>query len=223
MKPQDVQIQSCLVSVSAVTGGQVIVPPMNDTPAIPRPAATILLLRRGGRHVDRRVEVLMVKRSTEASFMPRVWVFPGGALEAGESPAECAVRELREEAGIELGAEPELIAWSRWITPEVAPVRFDTLFLVGLAPPHSPPRPDRGEVSDAAWFEPRVVLDAHAKGDLELVFPTIKTLESLTSHASADDVIVAARRRRVDPILPRVVGRRSDHRIVLPDEDGYEE
>ncbi|MQA76185.1 MAG: NUDIX domain-containing protein [Solirubrobacterales bacterium] len=202
---------------------QVIVPPVSDDPATPRPAATVLLLRRGGRHVQRRVEVLMVKRSISASFMPGVWVFPGGAIEPGESPAQCAARELLEEAGIDLGEDPELIGWSRWVTPEVAPVRFDTVFLVGLAPPHSPPRPDRAEVSEAGWFEPRAALDAHAAGDLELVFPTIKTLEGLDSHASADEVIAAARERAVAPILPRVIGTRSNHRIVLPGEDGYEE
>jgi 8-oxo-dGTP pyrophosphatase MutT (NUDIX family) len=196
---------------------------MSDAPAIPRPAATLVLLRRGGRHSQRGVEVLMVKRSVVATFMPGVWVFPGGAIDPGETPTQCAARELREEAGIDLGAGPELVAWSRWITPELAPVRFDTIFFVGLAPPHSPPRPDRAEVSDAAWLEPRAALDAHAAGELELVFPTIKTLESLTAHASADEVLDAARRRRVNPILPRVVGTRSNHRVVLPGERGYEE
>ena len=65
--------------------------------------------------------------------MPGVWVFPGGAVEPGERPDVCAARELEEETGISLGEGPELVAWTRWITPEVVPVRFDTLFFVGLA------------------------------------------------------------------------------------------
>jgi 8-oxo-dGTP pyrophosphatase MutT (NUDIX family) len=196
---------------------------MSDAPATPRPAATVLLLRHGGKHVERGVEVLMVRRSTEASFMPGVWVFPGGIIEADESPAECAARELAEEAGIELGADAELVAWSRWITPEVVPVRFDTHFFVALAAPHVKPVADQTEVSDAGWFAPRAALDSHAAGELELVFPTIKTLETLLEHETAGAVIEAARAREVEPILPRVVGTRADHRVLLPWDDGYED
>ena len=53
-------------------------------PADARPASTILLLRRGGKHADRRLEVLLVKRNEGARFMPGVWVFPGGRVEADE-------------------------------------------------------------------------------------------------------------------------------------------
>lgn len=165
----------------------------------------------------------MVRRSREASFMPGVWVFPGGIIEAGESPADCAARELAEEAGIELGPEPALVAWSRWITPEVVPVRFDTFFFVGLAPAHSPPIADGVEVSDAGWFGPQAALDAHAAGELELVFPTIKTLETLLGFKTSDEVIAAAATRTVEPILPRVVGTREQHRVLLPWDEGYEE
>lgn len=55
--------------------------------ATPRVAAAVLLLR------DRRV--LMV-RPTYKQF----WDLPGGYVEAGESPREAAVREVREELGI---------------------------------------------------------------------------------------------------------------------------
>jgi 8-oxo-dGTP pyrophosphatase MutT (NUDIX family) len=192
-------------------------------PTIPRPAATILLLRRGGRHVERGVEVLMVKRSEAARFMPGVWVFPGGAIEAGETPAQCAARELEEETGVDLGADPQLVAWSRWITPEVVPIRFDTHFLVGLAPPHSSPKPDEAEISATDWFAPKAALDAHAGGELKLVFPTIKTLETLLGFEDADAVIAAAPGDRVEPLLPRVAGTRANHRILLPTDEGYDQ
>ena len=82
------------------------------------------------------------------------------------------------------------------------PVRFDTRFYVALAPPHSPPRPDGAETTEAAWISPREALDRHAAGELSLVFPTIKHLESLLPYSSAEEVLAAARERRIEPILP---------------------
>jgi 8-oxo-dGTP pyrophosphatase MutT (NUDIX family) len=195
---------------------------VTTAPATPRPAATIVLLRRGGRHNDRGLEILLVRRGPGQSFMPGVWVFPGGAIDAGETPAQCAARELAEETRIDLGPEAELHAWSRWITPEVVPVRFDTWFFVGLAPAHSPPRVDGAEVDDAGWFGPAAALEAHGAGELELVFPTVKTLETLLPYSSAEQVLAAAPERRVEPILPRVVGTRDEHRVLLPGDPGYE-
>jgi 8-oxo-dGTP pyrophosphatase MutT (NUDIX family) len=164
--------------------------------------------------------------------MPGVWVFPGGAVDAvdrrvggdDEEAAHraCAVRELREEAGIELGEGVELIPWSRWITPEVVEVRFDTRFYVALAPPHSPPHPDGTETTDGAWVAPVQALECHEAGELELVFPTIKHLESLRPYSSAEEVTAAARGRTVEPVLPRVVLEKGERRIVLPDQPGYE-
>lgn len=196
---------------------------MSDAPATPRPAATIVLLRRGGRHNDRGLEILMVRRSAGQSFMPGVWVFPGGAIDAGESAEACAVRELAEETGIELEPGTPLKPWSRWITPEVVPVRFDTHFFVALAPAHSPPRVDGTEVDDAGWFNPAAALEAHRGGELELVFPTVRTLETLLPFATAEEVLAAAPERDLEPILPRVAGTREEHRVLLPGEPGYDD
>jgi 8-oxo-dGTP pyrophosphatase MutT (NUDIX family) len=182
----------------------------------------VILLRRGGKHAERGLEVLLVRRNPEARFMPGVWVFPGGAVDPGDGDGQdahraAAVRELGEEAGIELPAE-ELIAYSRWITPKVVPIRFDTHFFLALAPAHSPPRPDGAETVDAAWFEPQAALDAHHAGKLPLVFPTIKHLESLVGFPNAAEALEAARRREVRPVEPEVVGDGDERRIVLPDD-----
>jgi 8-oxo-dGTP pyrophosphatase MutT (NUDIX family) len=171
--------------------------------------------------------VLLVQRTSEASFMPGVWVFPGGTVDPGDAGDQeaahraCAVRELHEEAGIALADHAELIAWSRWITPELVPVRFDTRFYVAVAPAHSPPRPDRSEITEAAWISPAQALERHSAGGFELVFPTIKHLESLLPYSSADDVLTAARDRVIEPVLPRVIGEGGERRVVLPGEPGY--
>lgn len=195
-------------------------------PATPRPSASVVLLRRGGKHGDRALEVLLLKRTEEAKFMPGVWVFPGGRVDPGDGTGEeghraAAVRELHEEAGIELSEDEELILFSRWITPEVVSRRFDAWFFMALAPAHTPPEPDGVETVEARWFEPRAALEAQATGELILAFPTITQLESLLPYGTAAEAIEAHRGRVVEPILPKVIGSKEDHRVVLPGDPDY--
>ena len=131
------------------------------------------------------------------------------------------MRELDEEAGIELPGDEELVLFSRWITPEVVSRRFDAWFFLALAPAHTPPKPDGVETTDAGWFEPQAALDAQAAGELALAFPTVKQLESLLSFRTADEAIAAHRDREVEAILPKVIGTEDEHRVVLPGDPDY--
>src|SRR6201995_3000018 len=128
-------------------------------PATPRPAASVVLLRRGGKHAQRALEVLLLKRTEKAAFMPGAWVFPGGSVDPadGEGPdgfRTCAMRELREEAGIELPADEEPGPFSRSVAPEIASRPFDAWFSLALAPAPRPTEPDGAEAVAAPWFEP---------------------------------------------------------------------
>lgn len=200
--------------------------PNSGPPSTPLPAASILLLRRGGKHADRELEVLLVQRSPDAAFMPRVWVFPGGAVDPEDGEGDdgyrrCAVRELEEESGIALPEDEELVPFARWITPEPVKRRFDAWFFLALAPAHTPPKADGRETVDAAWFRPRAALDAHAAGELALVFPTIRQLEALAGYATSEEALSAARGLEVKPILPKVVGTEDEYRVVLPGDPDY--
>jgi 8-oxo-dGTP pyrophosphatase MutT (NUDIX family) len=200
--------------------------PNLGAPAEPRPAASVVLLRRGGRHRDRALEVLLLKRTEDAKFMPGVWVFPGGGVDLDDGDGEvghraCAVRELAEESAIELDPSVELVLFSRWITPEVISTRFDAWFFLALAPAHTPPHPDGVETVEASWFEPRAALEAHRAGELVLAFPTVKQLESLLPFANAEAALAAFRDRTIEPILPKVIGSPDDHRVVLPGDPDY--
>jgi 8-oxo-dGTP pyrophosphatase MutT (NUDIX family) len=89
---------------------------------VPRLAATVMLVRD---LAPRGIEVFVVRRSARSAFMPDAYVFPGGALDAGDAapqavarldsvpagvPAEfavAAIRELFEEAGVLLAHRPD--------------------------------------------------------------------------------------------------------------------
>jgi 8-oxo-dGTP pyrophosphatase MutT (NUDIX family) len=195
--------------------------PNHGAPATPRPAASIVLLRRGGKHSQRALEVLLLKRTEAASFMPGAWVFPGGSVDPadGEGPdgfRACAVRELHEEAGIELPAEEELVPFCRWITPEIVSRRFDAWFFLALAPAHTPPKIDDGEIVDARWFEPAAALAAADAGEVVLPFPTRVQLGWLAEHPTSDTALAAYRGHSTEPITPELVGEGDEQRLVLP-------
>lgn len=194
---------------------------LNEGPtAEARQAASLILLRDG----DAGPEVLLVQRNPEARFMGGAWVFPGGAVHPADADhAATAVRELEEEGGVRLEHRDRLVAFSRWITPAEVKVRFDTAFFVAAAPPDAQPVPDGSECVAARWVRPADALAAYAEQRLSLVFPTIKHLEQLAEFRSVAEALDSARRRKVEPVLPRVILEEGVARVVLPGEPGYAE
>lgn len=227
MNPHDSQIHFWIVLVvmgheGTLIGVEVDRPAPGEelntgAPTEPRPAATVIVLRGG----DERLEVLLVQRNPGARFMPAAWVFPGGALDGSEDARTAGVREVEEEASVALPDPSALVEFSRWITPREVQIRFDTLFLLAPAPKDASPRPDGGETVAAGWYGPQAALDAFERGELELVFPTIKTLEQLSRFGSAAELLEWADGRVVEAIEPRVIVEGEVARIVLPGEPGY--
>ena len=191
--------------------------------SVPRPAATVIVLRGG----PDKLEVLLVKRNPASKFMGGAWVFPGGAVDRSEGEGQpalraAALRELGEEAGIELDDPSNLIPFSRWITPAQVKIRFDTWFYLTPLPDGATPEIDGRAIVDARWYEPREALEAAGRGELLLVFPTIKHLEQISPFESAQALMDYARGRDVRPVQPRVVMQGETARILLPGEPGYE-
>jgi 8-oxo-dGTP pyrophosphatase MutT (NUDIX family) len=172
------------------------------------------------------LELLLVKRTPEARFMGGVWVFPGGAVDAEEGDGDgahrlAAVRELQEEASVALGGPDELVKFSRWITPAMVSIRFDTHFFLATLPDGQEPAVDGEECVDLGWFTPQGALDAHERDEILLVFPTIKHLEQLSEFRTVAELLDHARGKDVVPVEPRVVMEGEVARILLPGEEGY--
>jgi mutator protein MutT len=47
-------------------------------------------------------EILLLQRAKDETTLPEYWDIPGGTLEDGEDPAVGAIRETKEEAGIDI-------------------------------------------------------------------------------------------------------------------------
>jgi 8-oxo-dGTP pyrophosphatase MutT (NUDIX family) len=97
----------------------------------------------------RKGHVLVGRRSPHVNAYRGLWEFaPGGVVEPGHDPAQTVRMELREEAGLELGAEPNAIA-----------LMFDAVLwswelIYRLVPGAGEPVPRRSEYTELDWFDP---------------------------------------------------------------------
>jgi len=162
--------------------------------------------------------------------------------------ALCGVRELLEETGIWLGsgdadplelrralvddasrfhemagearsALPGLVPFERWITPAGVPKRYDALFLLAEVNEGTEGTPDEREGVELAWIRPADALARQRDGSMQLVFATIRILETLASFESAASLITACKARATPvrrPVLVVDGGRKS---IVLPEPE----
>lgn len=114
----------------------------------------------------------------------------------------------------------EVFLFSHWLTPEGAPRRYDTWFLLAPAPQGQEGSHDDAELVHSEWVRPRDALARYAAGDLDLIFPTLRTLRELESFESATallDVVRDANHAAQGP--PLVVPDASGQRIALTVDD----
>ncbi len=80
------------------------------------------------------------------------WSAPGGHLEFGETPEECARREVLEESGLHL----ENIRRGPWanVMFQEAQKHYITLFMLATAPYGEPQRLEPDKCDGWQWFSP---------------------------------------------------------------------
>ena len=113
---------------------------------------------------------------------------------------------------------------SHWITPHLAPRRYDTRFFVTAAPSGQVARHDEGETIATVWIRPTAALARNAAGDMELLPPTIANLRSLEPFTTSADVMAwAADVSDIPAVLPIVVIDGDQVLVLRPGDSGYEE
>jgi 8-oxo-dGTP pyrophosphatase MutT (NUDIX family) len=178
-------------------------------PAIAHPAATVVLLRDG----PQGLEVLLVQRNAQLAFHGGAWVFPGGRLDpedyGGCDPGDivaaarhAAVREAREEAGVTVSPEG-LVLFSRWVTPEPVPRRFDTWFFAGSCA-SGDVCVDGGEIHGFQWMSPDAAMEGQRCGAIDLPPPTFVTLTQLNGFGDVSSALAALDAAPMETFLPRL-------------------
>lgn len=158
--------------------------------------------------------------------------FPAPATSDAAAITLAALRELYEEAGIllacnaggrpagldegasrtpfhELLAERDLYAdaralalFSHWITPPHYPKRYNTFFFVAIAPRDQTASADAVETHDGIWLQPGAALQNFERGELQIVYPTIKHLERLAAFDDVDELMRFAAGKPIYSIMP---------------------
>lgn len=123
-----------------------------------REAASILLLRPDADGSWEGLEVFLIHKPRKKD----AWQLPQGGKEEGESHEECAVRELREEAGIEgvrvLGTSDKVYqydfpqSYRRFRPDNICGQRI--VYVVGAVGRDVPVALDGVEVDDFVWVTP---------------------------------------------------------------------
>lgn len=187
----------------------------------PVPAATVVLVR--GAEQATGLEVLLLRRNSKLVFHGGHWVFPGGRVDSQdfasggnglEYPAalKAAVRETREEAGIELD-EANLIHLAHWTTPPSLARRFCTWFFIYPLTTSVVVQVDNDEILEYRWISPQQALREAAAEKLILPRPTMVTLQDIASHQSLPDLLNSVTQSNI-----RVFPENSDY--YKPDEMG---
>lgn len=199
-------------------------------PPVPRPASTLVLIRDG----DHGVETFLMRRPLSMKFAPGMSVYPGGALDesdfdtavtesldeqvaqvqgrrASTSAREfralvaCAIRETREEAGVDFTNVGDVILADHWVTPEHESRRFDVRFFVARLPDGQSAYVASTEADHAEWVRPAAALELYSRDEMPMLRPTLEFLRFLADFTFVDEVLEAAQARHIVARMPRAV------------------
>jgi 8-oxo-dGTP pyrophosphatase MutT (NUDIX family) len=112
-----------------------------------------------------------------------------------------------------------LVPWTRWITPEAEPRRFDTWFFAAALPAGQEATGHLAEADKTAWLRPADAISAAQAGTISLLPPTATTLNEFTKCGDLADIL--GRRRTVAPVQPRMVVEDGEAWLLIPDEVAY--
>ncbi|MDX1402133.1 MAG: MBL fold metallo-hydrolase, partial [Kiloniellales bacterium] len=141
------------------------------------------------------------------------------ALAAGET----TLLQFLQSRNLYLATD-RLHYFGHWITQAGRPRRYTTRFFLAEAPTRQTPSHDGEELVNHLWIHPGEAIERNRTGDINLMFPTLKTLESLANLRNVAEALAYARSPRPMPAMnPRVGIGSAGKKLLLPGDYAYAE
>ena len=142
-------------------------------------------------------------------------------LNAGEPVLE----DMCKQEGLTLATD-RLAYLAHWITPKIEKRRYTTRFFVAISPSGQEGLHDGSESVNSLWIKPEEALRKQEEGELLLIMPTIKNLQSICGYSNVEQLLKD--KSSIDPTtIPTIEPKffMEDGKMVglLPGDEGYEE
>lgn len=129
-----------------------------------------------------------------------------------------ALADFLQAHDLRLAAD-RLVRFAHWVTPEMVPKRFDTLFFIAAAPEGQLGAHDGYESVDSTWVTPQGAISEPERWSV--VFPTRMNLLKLDQSKSVDAALKAAASSKIVTVLPWMEVRPTGNVMKIPADAGY--
>ncbi len=133
---------------------------------------------------------------------------------------EISLGDIQAAEGIHYACD-HMTPFAHWITPKVAPKRFDTMFYLAAAPGEQLGGHDGAESVDSIWITPAQALADQAAGKRSIVFATRLNLEKLGRASTVDRAFANAAGEALVTVEPIIEGADGGRLFRIPAEAGY--
>ncbi|MBB6123148.1 NUDIX hydrolase [Sphingobium subterraneum] len=124
-------------------------------------------------------------------------------------------------AGLALDLDA-LLPFARWRPPPHIHRVFDTRFYLAMVDAdHHEAVADGRETARTLWARPAELLDAAARQEAKVIFPTRCNLERLAQFDSITAIFAHARAQPVELVVPRTEVRDGEKYLTIPEGIGY--
>ena len=124
--------------------------------------------------------------------------------------------DLLKKENLVLAVE-RLHYFSRWITPELSPLRFDARFFIAEVPEGQKAFHDGDEVTKHIWITPAQALQRYSQRKIYMVAPTVVTLEELSRFQTVNEAIESTADKNIKAVLTRLIIKNNEAQEHTPD------